>query len=222
MILFKSEAFVLGCSVEQSCVANILNSKLGSIPTTYLGIPIFPLKLLAGDFRPTELKFGSRVAPWRGRYQSTTGKVTLINSSMSSPPTFIMGFYRLYDNDHACFDRDHSAFYWNTMDNKKKYMMVKWKIMCRPKSLGGLGIINTSLMNKCLIMKWCWCLYNDPLRVCGEQFSRANVSLIVPLSCPPLVGALSSGELLSRFETNSWSTEVLGWFWCNAPIIKLH
>lgn len=28
--------------------------------------------------------------------------------------------------------------------------------MCRPKSLGGLGIINTSIMNKCLIFKWWW------------------------------------------------------------------
>lgn len=28
--------------------------------------------------------------------------------------------------------------------------------MCRPKSHGGLGITNTSIMNKCLIIKWWW------------------------------------------------------------------
>ena len=34
--------------------------------------------------------------------------------------------------------------------------MVKWEHICRPKSLGGLGIINTLVMNKCLIIKWWW------------------------------------------------------------------
>ena len=34
--------------------------------------------------------------------------------------------------------------------------MVKWDLICRPKSMGGLGIINTLVLNKCLMIKWWW------------------------------------------------------------------
>lgn len=48
------------------------------------------------------------------------------------------------------------AFYWNSADNRSKYRLVKWQSICRPKTHGGLGILNTSIMNKCLIIKWWW------------------------------------------------------------------
>lgn len=84
------------------------------------------------------------------------GRVSLINACMSSLPMFLMGFYCLTDGIHAGFDKHRSGFYWNTVDNKKKYMLVRWKHMCKPKELGGLGILNTSIMNKCLILKLWW------------------------------------------------------------------
>jgi hypothetical protein len=34
--------------------------------------------------------------------------------------------------------------------------MVRWAAVCRPKSLGGLGIIDTKIMNICLMVKWIW------------------------------------------------------------------
>lgn len=76
------------------------------------------------------LKVGNRVVPWRGRYNSSTGRVCLINACLSSLPMFLMGFYRLLEGTHAGFDKHRSGFYWNTADNKKKYRMVKWKVMC--------------------------------------------------------------------------------------------
>ena len=34
--------------------------------------------------------------------------------------------------------------------------MVKWQDVCRPKAQGGLGIINSKLMNIALMCKWIW------------------------------------------------------------------
>ena len=69
---------------------------------------------------------------------------------------FLMGFYWLLEGTHAGFDKHRGAFYWNAADNKRKYRMVKWDLICRPKNMGGLGIINTRIMNKCLLLKWWW------------------------------------------------------------------
>jgi hypothetical protein len=43
---------------------------------------------------------------------------------------------------------------------KFKYHMVKWENVCQPKDVGGLGIINTRLLNEALILKWAWRLQN--------------------------------------------------------------
>lgn len=93
--------------------------------------------------------------PWRGRNNNSTGTICFINACLSSLPMFLMGFYRLTDRTHASIERHRSAFYWNSADNKK-YILVKLKLMCRPKNMGGLGIINMAVMNKCLIIKWWW------------------------------------------------------------------
>ena len=95
---------------------------------------------------------GNRVLPWRGRYNTQAGKVALTNGCLSSLPMFMMGFYLLSRGTHAGFDKHGGAFYWNSADNKRKYRMVKWKYIYRPKNLGELGIINTAVMNKCLIL----------------------------------------------------------------------
>jgi hypothetical protein len=44
---------------------------------------------------------------------------------------------------------------------KKKYRLVKWDIICQPKDVGGLGIKNIDLQNKCLLSKWLFKLINE-------------------------------------------------------------
>jgi hypothetical protein len=40
--------------------------------------------------------------------------------------------------------------------------MAKFDMVCRPKDQGDLGIINTKIMNKCLLVKWIWKIYQQP------------------------------------------------------------
>lgn len=88
-----------------------------------------------------------------------------------------------YENNHAYFGKEHIVFYLDGVDNKKKYQMVKWKFMCRPKGLGGFGLITTTIMNKYLIIKWWWCIYNDPsnslwLQILIAKYSPAGALLL--------------------------------------------
>lgn len=153
----KSEVLVTGVDEAEALqVARLLNCSLGSFPFKYLGLPISPGVLHAKDFALAVAKVGNRVLPWRGRYNTNAGKVSLINSCLSSLPMFLMGFYLLTDGVHAGFDKHRGAFYCNYMDNKRKYRLVKWHHMCKPKNRGGLGIINTRVMNICLLIKWWW------------------------------------------------------------------
>jgi hypothetical protein len=40
--------------------------------------------------------------------------------------------------------------------------MAKWEMVSRPKDQGGLGIINTRIMNGCLLIKWIWKIHQEP------------------------------------------------------------
>jgi len=64
-------------------------------------------------------------------------------------------------------DTIRSNFFWGGTDEKAKYHMMRWEHLCLPKDYGGLGIINTRIMNEALLAKWVWRLYKaDPDDTC--------------------------------------------------------
>jgi len=54
-----------------------------------------------------------------------------------------------------------SRFFWQYDEHKKKYRLVKWSILCQPKEIGGLGIKNLDIQNRCLLSKWLFKLINE-------------------------------------------------------------
>ena len=122
-----------------------------------------------------------------------------------------MGFYRLTDGVHAGFDKHRGGFYWNSTDNKRKYRLVKWQLMCKPKNLGGLGIINTRVMNICLLIKWWWKIMtvgDDPLWFSilkAKYFPHSN-----PMFAPGGV-VRSFGKPLLKFGRFFWSMSSFVW-----------
>ncbi|XP_047058014.1 uncharacterized protein LOC124664572 [Lolium rigidum] len=70
-----------------------------------------------------------------------------------------MGIYLLHEATHGEMNKSRARFFWEGVGNKRKYHMVDWATVCKPKELGGLGILNTKLMNIALMLKWIWKLY---------------------------------------------------------------
>ena len=85
----------------------------------------------------------------------------LTNSTLSSIPTYTMGVYKLGEEVHQKMDSIRSQFFWSGAGDKFRYHMVKWEQMCLPKDFGGLGIINTRILNDTLLLKWVWRLLRD-------------------------------------------------------------
>ena len=109
----KSDVMVMGYSPTESlAIANRLNCRLGSFPTTYLGTPISDSRLLAADLRPSVTKLQTRCEPWQGRWLSKAAQTILINSSLSSLLLFLMSFYSLHETLHHEIVKIQSRFYW--------------------------------------------------------------------------------------------------------------
>jgi len=59
-------------------------------------------------------------------------------------------------------DSIRAKFLWQGAGEKFRYHMAKWEMVSRPKDQGGLGIINTKIMNESLLVKWIWKIHLQP------------------------------------------------------------
>lgn len=190
---------VMGFSPAESLlIANRLNCRLGSFPTTYLGMPISDTRLTVTDLRPTVAKLQTRIEPWQGRWLSKAARTILINS-LSSLLLFLMSFYSLHETLHHEIAKVQSRFYWAGDNNKQKYHMVSWPDICKPREQGASVPCCSKRMNVALLSRWLWhisqghgglwldiirnkYLHGQPLAFCqrssGSQFWQSVVQLL--------------------------------------------
>lgn len=169
----KSEVIVVGANKEEyERVANLLNCKIGELPITYLGIPVHEGRLTVADLAIVPNKMEKRLATWKCRHLSYGGRAILNNSCLSSIPTYMMGMYLLPETSHHKMDSIRSRFFWEGLENKRKYHMIKWEALCRPKGFGGLGFINSKVMNVALLGKWIYKLESGSKDVCCELLRK--------------------------------------------------
>jgi hypothetical protein len=158
----KSELFCFGEAKENvRHFVQIFGCKEGSFPFKYLGIPMNTHKLRNKDWKEIEERFQKKLASWKGKLLSAGGRLVLINSVLSSLPMFMMSFFRIPKGVLKRLNYYRSRFYWQCDEHKKKYRLSKWSILCQPKSLGGLGILNLEIQNICLLSKWLFKLLNE-------------------------------------------------------------
>jgi hypothetical protein len=58
-------------------------------------------------------------------------------------------------------DRTRKRFFWQRGSAKKKYYLVKWTEINKPKKKGGLGIKDLRKLNLSLLCRWWWKLENE-------------------------------------------------------------
>jgi hypothetical protein len=156
----KSETVVTGVSDKAKLrVARDLNCKLGTLPIQYLGLPVSNKVMLVTNWHFLTEKVGHKVDLWQGIFLASGGKLELSNSCLSSLPMFVMRIYLLHEATHGVMNKSSARFFWEGVENKRKYHMVDWATVCKPHEFGGLGIINMKLMNIALMLKWIWKLY---------------------------------------------------------------
>ena len=86
----------------------------------------------------------------------------LINSVLTSMPMFLLSFFEVPVGVRKRLDFYRSRFFWQIDENKNKYRLAKWDVICRPKDQGGLGIENLEVKNRCLLSKWLYRLEIEP------------------------------------------------------------
>lgn len=101
-------------------------------------------------------KIKKRVSKWSSFKISIGGRLTLINSILSSLPVFLLSVFRAPKkilNDIVKLQR---SFLLGGGERDKSISWVKWSEICYPKNFGGLGVKDLESFNLALLGKWLW------------------------------------------------------------------
>jgi hypothetical protein len=131
--------------VKASSLAQSFGCSVGSFPFTYLGLPLGLSKPLVKDYAPLIYRIERRLST-SSQFLSYAGRLQLVNSVISSLPTYYMCSLKLPLTVIEIIDKHRKNCLWRGKDfNSKRYNLAAWDLVRKPKSKGGLGVVNLSI-----------------------------------------------------------------------------
>lgn len=151
----KTELFSLHTSAEfTQAAAQLFGCQIGKFPLKYLGLPLHNRKLALKDWNFLITKLEHKLQNWKDQLLSIGGRLTLLNSALSSVPLYALSLFRIPITILQKVDILRRKFLWQGYgNNKKNYALLNWPTLCIPKKQGGLGILNLDHMNIALLTK---------------------------------------------------------------------
>ena len=143
-------------------MAQDLGVKLVPHPSKYLGVNFKLRGNRIADFQDLIDKISSKLQGWKAKLLSQAGRLTLINSVLTSIPIYTFSVYKIPETVCKRLDSLINAFWWGHDPGRKKLHMTNWDTITKPKAQGGLGIKKFGPMNKALLTKQYWRIRNNP------------------------------------------------------------
>ena len=154
--LEKSELIRAGRVSNVDSLASELGCKVGSLPTTYLGLPLGAHCKSVAVWDGVEERFKKRLTSWKRQYISKGGRITLIKSTLSSIPLYLISLLPLPRKVKLRLERIQRDFLWGGGSLERELHLVKWATICSERRNRDLGVKNLSILNKALLNKWSW------------------------------------------------------------------
>ncbi|WVZ75277.1 LOW QUALITY PROTEIN: hypothetical protein U9M48_023349 [Paspalum notatum var. saurae] len=144
--------------VLSSLKINFHKSEVGVLPFRYFGIPMHFRKLRNKDWKPLEDRLEKKL-----RKVLSFGGSLVLHFVLSSFPMLLISFFEIPRGVLKRLITIGPDFFWQN-GNHKKYRLIKWLLICLPKELGGLGVKNLDVQNKCLLRLWQGLIRNKYLK----------------------------------------------------------
>jgi hypothetical protein len=159
----KSNMFPINMDEERlSHFTSTLNCQKGSFPFTYLGLPLGLTKPTLENFMPMVVRVEKRLCGIAD-FLDYGGKLLMVKSVLSSLPISYMSCLEIpvTINEQVIKYMRHCLWRKKNSDVQAKgSALVAWKKNCRPKTQGGLGVLDLNIQNKALLLKNLHKFYN--------------------------------------------------------------
>ena len=144
--LEKSELIPVGRVKNIDDLALDFGCRLGSLPSTYLGLPLgAPFKSVT-VWDGVKERFRRRLAMWKRQYLSKGGRATLIRSTLSNLPIYFMSLLRLPSLIRWRLEQIQRDFLWGDGNLERKPHLVRRELVClRRKGVWGSNVYPISI-----------------------------------------------------------------------------
>ena len=145
---------------ESNSLAQTFGCSVGSLPFTYLGLPLGLTKPKVIDYLPMVNKCEKRLTCTLA-FLSQAGRLEVTNSIFTALPTYFMCTFKLHKTVIKQIDKYRKHCLWRGADiNAKTPPKAAWELVSLPKSEGGLGVLNLRTQNEALLLKYLHKFFN--------------------------------------------------------------
>jgi hypothetical protein len=157
----KSQMMPINVSPEKmQHLANTFGCQIGTLPFTYLGLPMGTTKPRIDDLLPIMDRVERRLSAC-STWLSYSGRLQMLNSAITPIVTDTLCTIKVPKGFIDNIDHAHKQCLWRGSDDTAKGgNLVAWPTVMKPKEKGGLGVINLRLQNDALLLKQLHKFYN--------------------------------------------------------------
>ncbi|KAM0043486.1 putative reverse transcriptase zinc-binding domain-containing protein [Helianthus debilis subsp. tardiflorus] len=159
----KSKLYGVGVpDSEVESFARRVNCGAGSLPFTYLGIPIGVNMKRAKFWKPVLDRFLTKLSRWKANHLSFAGRMTLAKSVLGSLPSYFLSLFSAPKCIIQKLEKIRRDFLWGKSNSGYKMRWIRWDYIMKAKKLGGMGMGSISGFNQAMLTKWWWRYKTDP------------------------------------------------------------
>ena len=143
----------------------MMHCPMTQFPVQYLGLPLSIRKPSSSSLLPIVLKLERKLSTWRASMLSRGDRLALVRHVLCAIPTHFLTAIAIAFNQTILkkVNRIIRGFLWaGCKEANGGQCMVNWQRVCRPISLGGLGIKDIQRTGIALRARWLCLQHTDP------------------------------------------------------------